>query len=178
MRRRVVPAILLALVWLGLWPGLTPVTVLGATAAGVVVALIALRVPPTEPGRRWLRPVAALHYALRFLYDLTVASLAVAWETLTMRPRGRPGIVAVPLKAGSPGLITLVGNTVSLTPGSVTVDVREDPPTLYVHLLQLEDADEARRHIAGLEELAVAAFGTPAERRSIGSIAEADGEGT
>ncbi len=88
------------------------------------------------------------------------------------------GIVAVPLRASSPVVMSFIANSISLTPGTLTVDVRprrfgideghhEQPPTLYVHTLIVGDPEDVRREARRLEELAVAAFGTPVDRAAV-----------
>jgi hypothetical protein len=60
-----------------------------------------------------------------------------------------------------------VANAVSLTPGTLTLDVDPDPPVLYVHVLHLRDVDRLRREVAPLELLVTQAFGTAAAVRNV-----------
>jgi multicomponent Na+:H+ antiporter subunit E len=66
--------------------------------------------------------------------------------------------VAAPLRTRSSGLITLIASSISLTPGTLTLEIRTDPPTLYVHILHLRTIDETREDIRHLEDLVLAAF--------------------
>jgi len=59
----------------------------------------------------------------------------------------RPGIVAVPLDAETDAEITLLANLLTLTPGTLSLDVSADRRFLYVHMMYIEDADVARRQI-------------------------------
>ena len=97
------------------------------------------------------------------------------------------GIVAVPLRTSSPVVTSFIANSISLTPGTLTVDVRprrfgideghhQQPPTLYVHTLIVGDPEHVRREARRLEELAVAAFGTPVDRAAVFGGAAAVGE--
>ena len=56
-------------------------------------------------------------------------------------------------------VLTLIANIIALTPGTMTVEVTTEPAVIYAHFLLLEDLDEARRTIARLERLVVAALG-------------------
>ena len=56
-------------------------------------------------------------------------------------------IVAVPLDVETDGEITLLANLISLTPGSLCLDVSEDRKTLYVHVMFLDDVEECRREL-------------------------------
>ena len=89
-----------------------------------------------------------------FLYELTVSSLQVAWDVVTPRPRSRPAIIAVPLDIEEPIQITVLANLISLTPGSLSLDVSPDRTVLYVHEMFVDDPDETRRKIkTGFERL-------------------------
>ena len=89
-----------------------------------------------------------------FLYELTVSSVQVAWDVITPAHRSRPAIVAVPLDIEEPLQITVLANLISLTPGSLSLDVSPDGKTLYVHEMFAEDPDETRRRIkTGFERL-------------------------
>lgn len=82
-----------------------------------------------------------------FLKELIVANLRVAWHVVTPASFFKPGIVAVPLEPMSPLEVTLLANVITLTPGSFSVDLSEDCRTLYVHVMDVDDPDEVRRHI-------------------------------
>jgi multicomponent Na+:H+ antiporter subunit E len=81
------------------------------------------------------------------LVEVLVSSLRVAWEILTPRPRARPGILRVPLDVSSVGQITLLAHLVTLTPGTVSLDVSKDRTSLYVHAMFLEDPEDLVRRI-------------------------------
>lgn len=89
----------------------------------------------------------ALGFAGFFLTELALASVRVAVDVLTPRHRARPGIVAVPLDAETDAEITLFANLMSLTPGSLSLELSEDRSTLFVHVMFLDDADGFRRSV-------------------------------
>jgi multicomponent Na+:H+ antiporter subunit E len=147
----------LLVVWLALWGQATTANIL----SGVAVAVGVQFVPRHHHGGRFaFRPVAALRFLLYFVRQLVTASIVVAAEVATRRNRINTGIVAVPLRGASDALVTLVADAVTLTPGTLTVQVMRDPPTLYVHVLHLKDVEEVRRSIRRTEVLAVRAFGS------------------
>jgi multicomponent Na+:H+ antiporter subunit E len=64
----------------------------------------------------------------------------------------KPGVIAVPLDAKSDSEITLLSVLVTLTPGTLSIDVSADRRFLYVHTLFIDDLEEARRSIkTGIE---------------------------
>jgi multicomponent Na+:H+ antiporter subunit E len=146
----------LVAVWLLLWGDVTVANVLsGLIVAGLVVALAGSR----RRGQITVRPLAAVRFAAHFAVQLVVATAVVAWEVVTPRNRIRTAIVAVPLHGCSDAVATLIADTISLTPGTLTVEVDRQPLTLYVHVLHLRDVEQVRRDVRRIEVLAVRAFG-------------------
>jgi multicomponent Na+:H+ antiporter subunit E len=71
----------------------------------------------------------------------------------------RPGIFAYPLKVDRNFEITLLANLITLTPGTLSVDVSSDRKTLFVHAIDCSDPDQTRRDIAdGFERKILEAF--------------------
>ncbi len=88
-----------------------------------------------------------------FFRELLVSNLRVLWDVITPQHISKPGVVAVPLDAETDFEIMLVANLVSLTPGTLSLDVSDDRKTLYVHMMFLEDVEAARREIKqGIEK--------------------------
>ncbi len=86
-----------------------------------------------------------------FVYELFISSFRVAWDVVTPRHRARPGILAVPLEACEPGEIAILANFISLTPGSLSLDVAADRSALFVHLMFVNNAEAERDAIKTLE---------------------------
>ncbi len=105
------------------------------------------------------RVFRVLRLAGFFVYELVVSSLRVVWEVVTPTHLSRPGIVAVPLDVEGEGGILLVSNLISLTPGSLSLDVSADRRTLYVHAMFAEDPDALRRELKqGMERRVIEAL--------------------
>jgi multicomponent Na+:H+ antiporter subunit E len=77
-----------------------------------------------------------------FLYELIKANIQVAADVVTPKFYMKPGIVAVPLDAQSSLEITLLANIISLTPGTLSLDVSDDRKVLYVHAMYVHDREE------------------------------------
>ena len=82
-----------------------------------------------------------------FLVELLLSTLRVFWDVVTPGHISRPGIVGVPLNAESDMEILLVANLISLTPGTLSIDLSDDRRTLYVHVMFLDDPDRFRQGI-------------------------------
>ncbi len=74
-----------------------------------------------------------------FLYELLKANIQVAFDVITPRFYMTPGIVCVPLDAKTDIEITLLANLISLTPGTLSLDVSSDKRSLYVHSMYIKD---------------------------------------
>ena len=83
-------------------------------------------------------------FSLFFLKEIIRANLRVAWHVVTPSSFFKPGIIAMPLEPQSDIEATLLANVITLTPGSFSVDLSTDRRVLYVHVMDVEDADEAR----------------------------------
>lgn len=158
MRRLGIRAGWLVAVWLFLWEQASVANVLSGTAAAVSVLLV---FPPPRAERVGrVRPLPAVRFMAYFAWKLVEASAVVAWEIVTPVNRIREGIVAVPMRHVADGLTTLVANAISLTPGTLTLEVDPEPRVLYVHVLHLHDVEDVRRDVRHLELLALKAFGS------------------
>ncbi|HJR66196.1 MAG TPA: Na+/H+ antiporter subunit E [Gemmatimonadaceae bacterium] len=98
------------------------------------------------------RTWAGISLAGIFLYDLVVASLAVARIALAPHPRPMPAIVRVPVDARTDWGITLFAYLVSMTPGSTCLHVAEDRSALFVHFLHAPDEHARAAEIKALFE--------------------------
>ena len=129
---------------------------LGLLLQGFLLAFAVLSMSSPLYGRTayFRRVLLMTRLGAYFLYELAASSVQVAWDVLTPTPRSRPAIVAVPLDLVDPAQITVLAILISLTPGSLSLDVSPDRKTLYVHQMFVNDPDEARRRIkAGFERL-------------------------
>jgi len=160
VRLRVTSLVWLIAVWVMLWESLSWANVLGGL---VIAAVVMVSVPShkveTPVG---FRPVAAVRLLGYFLWKLTEASARLTWEIFTPRNRINAAVVCVPLTSRVPAIVTSVANMVSLTPGSVTIEVDIDEMFLYIHVLHLTTLEQERESVRYLESLTLAAF-PPAE---------------
>jgi multicomponent Na+:H+ antiporter subunit E len=91
----------------------------------------------------------ALRFAAFFIGQLLLANLRVAYDIVTPRHLMKPGVISIPLDAKTDPEIVLLANLITLTPGSVTLDLSSDRRTLYVHVMYLDggDVETTRRRI-------------------------------
>jgi multicomponent Na+:H+ antiporter subunit E len=140
--------IVLALIWAGISGNFSGLNLLfGGLIGGVAVLVLRDAFAGPRASRR-IRRVLSL--AVLFFYELMVSAVRVALVVLRpdMSKVVQPAIVAVPLTVTSDAEITLLANLITLTPGTLSVDVSADKSVLYVHALAMGDREAMIADIA------------------------------
>lgn len=130
-------SIVLALLWLLLVNAISFGQVLLGIALGLVIGLAANATLPAIPPVR--SPLKAARYLMLVLRDIVVANLEVAQLVVGPLERLRPRVVAVPLDIDDPVVAAVLAATVTLTPGTVSVDLDVEARVLVVHVLNAAD---------------------------------------
>lgn len=81
-----------------------------------------------------------LRYLIVFLFEVVKANVDVVKIVLSPKLNMTPGIIAYKMEVKTDAGITLLANSITLTPGTLSVDISEDRKTLYIHALHIEDA--------------------------------------
>ena len=136
---------LLALAWMAL-TGEWSLPALGFSCALGWLLLRLVR-PLGGEGFRRVRLARLPGFLAYVLKEVVVANLRVAAAVIAPAGRLRPAIVAVPLTLDRDAEIALLANLITLTPGTLSLDVSPDRRTLYVHAMAVTGPDELRREI-------------------------------
>lgn len=91
-----------------------------------------------------------LRFSGYFVRILTKANVQVAWEIITPGYTMSPRIIRYPVRDLSAVQITTLANAITLTPGTLTVDVDEPGEYLHIHCMYAADRDDA---VAAIDEL-------------------------
>jgi multicomponent Na+:H+ antiporter subunit E len=83
----------------------------------------------------------AINLAFFFIKELLVANLKIAYDIITPRYIMTPTVIALPLTVKTNEEITLLAILISLTPGTLSLDVSDDCKVLYVHSLYVTAHD-------------------------------------
>ncbi len=143
--------IALGLGWAALWGEMTA----GQLVIGFILGYIVIGIHQKIVGDSsyYGKVSDMLAFILYFLKELVMSSLWVAYQVLAPSSSLRPGIVAVPLDAKTEFEIVILANVISLTPGTLSLDVSDDRSTLFVHFMDVESAEAGREEIKqGLEK--------------------------
>lgn len=145
--------LLLTLMWVALQGTLSVGNVL--LGLGFGLAILQLSAPlfdadnPVESRRlsEGIRPLARLWQVvvllLVFLRELIVSALQMAKYTIQPTLQINPAIIEYPLDVTTGREITVLANLISLTPGTLSLDVSPDKDYLYVHAISVETDDGA-----------------------------------
>lgn len=111
--------------------------IIGAIFALVVAALVKNRFLKTNlrmlNPRRWF---TGLVYLLPFFIAMAQANIDVAYRVLTGKIN--PGIVKISPNLKTDMALTILANSITLTPGTLSVDVEKDTNNLYVHWINVK----------------------------------------
>lgn len=155
MKRGLLPRPLLSATVLLLWLAISSPVSFGLLVLG---SLLAIAVPllteafwPNPP--RVVRPARALQFFGVFAADIFTANWRVARQVIGPLCRLSPALVEVPLDLRDPFVVTLLACVVSLTPGTVAIDVDRQRWILLVHALDAPDPQALARAIKQRYEL-------------------------
>jgi multicomponent Na+:H+ antiporter subunit E len=156
---RYVLLLLFVAVWLAVSGSVTPANILfGLIVSGLALGLIRHQIPGGGSHHR-LRPVRVLSLLLLFFKELALSAWKVAVMVTRRKLDVQPGIFAYPLRVTTDFEITLLANLITLTPGTLSVDVSEDKTTLYVHAIDCSNIEAAKNDIRnGFEKKIMEAF--------------------
>jgi multicomponent Na+:H+ antiporter subunit E len=141
--------LLLALAWMALTGQFDPINF----TAGFILGFLILRLlqHPGESMVYFRRVWLVIGFLFFYLWELLLANLRVAAAVLSPKLNLMPAVVAVPLEEHSDRAITLLANLITLTPGSLTLDVSADCRVMYIHTMNGEDIERFRQNVKKLE---------------------------
>jgi multicomponent Na+:H+ antiporter subunit E len=165
MKRWPVYGVVLAVLWLFVrGVALAPIRLAEELLIGLAVGLpVAFAVRQFYPEEIDLvRPVRvapyAVLYVLVFLWELLTANVDVAYRVLHPAMPIEPDVVEVPLRVRTDLAVTTIANSITLTPGTLTMDYDRDANTLYVHSIDGSDHADVLEPIRTWEDYALVIF--------------------
>ena len=133
---------------LGLW---TMEVMVIAVIISLVAALISDRVLTKGRQYRLLNPlrwIIFLFYLIGpFFYAMAKANIDVAYMVITGKIN--PGIVKISPNLKSDASITLLANSITLTPGTLSVDIDEENNDLYIHWINVTNLKPSIKEVCG-----------------------------
>jgi len=131
--------IFMALVWIFLTGELNLVNFFeGFVVSFIVLFVVRKSLPNDNYFRKIPKVIGFIGY---FLKELIVSNLILAYDIITPKDYMTPGIVAIELDAKTDFEITLLASLITLTPGTLSIDVSDDKSKLYVHSVYIKNKD-------------------------------------
>ena len=140
---RVLPHPILSVMLLGRWLLLVNSVSPGHLLLGTLLAWLI----PLYTARFWTaqmrirKPMLLVRFFATVLYDIVVANVSVARVVVGPMSKVSSGFIRMPLRVRGNVAISLLANTISLTPGTLSAFLSEDRTELVIHALQADDPD-------------------------------------
>ncbi len=142
--------LLLSFIWVALTGSMYYTNFVFGFMIGFLILWIMNR---NDTDRRYFNKVPRIiSFVFYFLYEMVKANVQVAYDVMTPRYFMKPGIVRFPMDAETEMEINLLSTMISLTPGTLILDISEDRKTMYIHVMYLNDPERFVRDTkTGLE---------------------------
>lgn len=137
MQKRFLLNIMLTLIWIALTGSFTYINLITGFIINFFVLWVISRDSPDK--RYFTTAFKVVGFFFYFLYEMLKANWQVAYEVMTSNLHMKPGVVKMELEAKTDLEITLLANLISLTPGTLVIDVSDDRKVMYIHGMYLED---------------------------------------
>ncbi len=139
------------IIWKMLTWNFEPADTMAGALVAVLIAALFGREFPYHPGKAFKirRYVNFVRFFLVFLKQMFKANFVMAYRVLSPGPPIKPGVVKIPLRLTSPMGRIVLANSITLAPGTFTMDIGKD--FLLVHwIYKLTDNPvEAEKLICG-----------------------------
>lgn len=164
----------LILLWMLLWGQFTPLSLITGTIVAIVTTRV-FRLPPVELSGR-INLWYGLIFMVSFIGAVISGSLQVAWQVWNWNRQPGSAIIAVPLRTDDDLIMTHVGVTASLVPGSLVAQTDRQNRVLYLHIIGVRnaaDVERQRRSVLRWEGRIVRAVGS---REQFGALKAREAE--
>lgn len=134
--------IFLTFIWFTLTMELTPANFVFGFVVSFFILWIVFR---NDKNNRYFKLLPNfIAFLAMFIKEVIYGSLKIGYEIIIPKHTMNPGIIAIPLDAKTNTEITLLANTITLTPGTTSLAVSEDKSTLYVYCVYLDKNDKEK----------------------------------
>lgn len=82
-----------------------------------------------------------------YLGEIILANIQVAYDILTPQHRMKPAILAIPLDVKTDFQLLAINNLITMTPGTLSLDISPDRKTIYVHAMYVDDINAVKKEI-------------------------------
>jgi multicomponent Na+:H+ antiporter subunit E len=134
---------LLLAVWLG---GLTPRNLAVGLVAGYLLLWLVARFQRKQV-KYFIKTPLYFSFLAYYAWELLKSNAVILYEILTPGLDMRPGVIGIPIRAKTDLEITILANLITMTPGTLSLDISPDRRTLYIHAMYIHDPEALRKDI-------------------------------
>ncbi len=142
---RVIMVVLLAFTWCMLNKSIDPATFVVGILLGWASTALFHGLSPYEPFR--INLWEGFKLLVVFTYEMIWANFQIAFIILSPKLHIRPGIIEYPVELRNEGAIVLFASMVSLTPGTLSVDISQDRKFIYIHAMIIDSPESLKAEI-------------------------------
>lgn len=155
MKTKIYRKIFLVILIFVIWLILAGIDVYSITVGLFCSILIALLFGDINIQNEWtfskpLRYLWFFYYAIIFIYEVIKANLDVAYRIILPHMPIKPGIVKIKTNLKSAAGLTILANSITLTPGTLSVDIDKESGYIYVHWIYVrsQNVEETTKRIS------------------------------
>jgi multicomponent Na+:H+ antiporter subunit E len=134
---------LLLAFWLG---GLTPRNLVVGLVAGYLLLWLVARFQRKQV-KYFIKTPLFFSFLAYYAWELLKSNAVILYEILTPGLDMRPGVIGIPIRAKTDLEITILANLITMTPGTLSLDISPDRRTLYIHAMYIHDPEALRKDI-------------------------------
>lgn len=134
---------LLLAIWLG---GLTPRNLAVGVVAGYLLLWLVARFQGKQ-AKYFIKTPLFFGFLAYYAWELLKSNAVILYEILTPGLDMRPGVIGIPIRAKTDLEITILANLITMTPGTLSLDISPDRRTLYIHAMYIHDPEALRKDI-------------------------------
>lgn len=132
--------VLLALAWSALMGNFDPPYLVFGFVLGYLILWLFYQKSPTP---KYFREVPlVIEFVIFFLWEVFLSNIRLTITILSPKMNLRPAVVAVPLDLKSEVGIVILSHMITLTPGTLSLDISSNRHTIYVHVYDLDDPNK------------------------------------
>jgi multicomponent Na+:H+ antiporter subunit E len=133
--------ILLAFIWLACWGEMTAGQFIVGFVLGFILLRVSERVGLLEESHYSSRLLGFLELSAYFLKELWNCNIRMARDVLRPQPQMTPAIIEVPIDLKSEWAITVMANLITLTPGTLSLDMSPGNKSIFIHTMYYDNED-------------------------------------
>lgn len=153
MAFQIILNVIIAVTWMFLSVSFKPTTFIVGYLLGLLMLLMVRKSFRT---RFYMdRCLAVIKLIILFIKELTLSNISVLLLIIKPKMPIRPAIFAMPTVLKTDWEITLLSSLITLTPGTIVIDISDDNKTLYIHSIDFENIDDAITSIQDTFEKAI-----------------------